>query len=100
MDFVKRYPILTAILALCVAAFAAESFFLWSFNKSVSIADRNLRSARTDADKAEHQPVAPSADNLDAAKSNAAALQAVLDTVKTTFPEHPDPNHRHPQRPG
>ena len=89
MDFVKRYPILTAILAFCLAAFAAESYFLWSFNRSVSLADKDRGSTRTKAENAEKLSPAPSADNRDAAQANAADLKTVLDTVKSTFQDTP-----------
>jgi len=89
MDFVKRYPVLTSIVAFCVAAFAVESFFLWSFSKSVNTADKTLVQARKDAHAAEAVSPAPNADNLAAAKQNSDDLKAELDKVKSTFQDTP-----------
>ena len=89
MDSIKRYPVLTAILALCVAAFAAESYFLWSFNGRVSSARNDREAAVRKAHDAEKLNPAPTAENRDAAAKNAEELKAVLAKVKATFQETP-----------
>jgi len=85
MDFVKRNPILTAILVICVAAFAVESYFLWSFNGKVAVAKRNLSNAQAKAESDEKAVPAPTPENKDAALKNVDALQASLNKTTTTL---------------
>ncbi|HTB62679.1 MAG TPA: Amuc_1100 family pilus-like protein [Opitutales bacterium] len=87
MDFAKRYPILTAIVAFCVVAFAAESFFLWKFNKDNVALERDRNEARHKAESIAHDDTvtAPTPENLAAAAKNADALKADLDKVKAAF---------------
>jgi len=89
MDFAKRNPILTTILALCVALFVAESYFLWSFSGSVSTARRELSRSIGRAKDVEKLNPAPTAENRDAAAKNAEELKAVLTKVKSTFQDTP-----------
>lgn len=92
MDFVKRYPILTAILVFCILAFAGEMFFLRTFSRSVAIAERDRSTAkqRAQGSLGEQMAIAPTPDNLAAAQQNANDLKAVLDTVKSTLQDTPD----------
>jgi hypothetical protein len=89
MDSVKRYPILTAVLALCVAAFAVESFFVWRFNNQVVFAQRSLNTARSIAEALEQTSPAPNDDNKAAALKNVDDLQATLDKVTKTLTDFP-----------
>jgi len=89
MDSVKRYPVLTAVLALCVAAFAVESFFLWRFNTQVTVAQRNLQTAQSTAQNLEKASPAPTDDNKAAALKNVDDLQATLDKVTKTLSDTP-----------
>jgi len=85
MDFVKRYPVLTAVLALCVAAFAVESYFLWSFNGQVAVAKRNLQNAQASAESAEKAVPAPTPENKAAALKNVEDLQSSLNLTTSTL---------------
>jgi len=85
MDFVKRNPILTTILVICVAAFAVESYFLWSFNGKVAVAKRNLSNAQAKAESDEKALPAPTADNKAAALKNVDDLQASLNKTISTL---------------
>ncbi len=89
MDSVKRYPVLTAVLALCVAAFAVESFFLWRFNTQIMLVQRNLKTAHDTAQAMEQASPAPTDDNKSAALKNVDDLQAALDKVTNTLQNTP-----------
>jgi hypothetical protein len=89
MDSVKRYPVLTAVLALCVAAFAVESFFLYRFNTQVTVAQRNLKTAQSTAQTLEQASPAPTDDNKATALKNVDDLQATLDKVTKTLSDTP-----------
>src|SRR5882724_5530240 len=89
MDFVKRNPILTAVLAVCVLAFAVESYFLWSLNSRSVAAQRSLKSAQATAENAEKVPTSPNADNKAAALKNVDELQASLDKTTATLTQTP-----------
>jgi hypothetical protein len=87
MDFAKRNPILTAIVAFCVVAFAAESFFLWKFSRDNVTLEEDARTARRNAESIarDNTVPAPTQANRDAAAKNAEELKAALDQVKATF---------------
>jgi len=89
MDSVKRYPILAAVLAICVIAFAVESFFLWRFNTQVIVAQRNLKTSRDIAESLNKASPAPNEENKAAALKNVDDLQATLDKVTKTLSDTP-----------
>jgi hypothetical protein len=89
MDSVKRYPVLTAVLALCIAAFAVESYFLYRFNTEVTAAQHNLKTAQSTAQMLEQASPAPTDDNKTAALKNVNDLQATLDKVTKTLSDTP-----------
>jgi len=89
MDFVKRNPILTAVLAICVAAFAVESFFLVRFNSAVTVAQRNLQTSDSNAKSAVSQQPAPTAENKAAAQKNVADLNDDLQHIVSTLQDTP-----------
>ncbi len=89
MDFAKRYPLLTTIIAVCVVAFLVELFFLWKFSSNVSVAEAQLKSSRSKAESAAKQSPAPSQENLDAATKNVAELKAELADVDHTLQDTP-----------
>lgn len=89
MDFAKRYPLLTTIIAVCVVAFLVELFFLWKFSSNVSVAEAQLKSSRSKAESAAKQTPAPSQDNLDAATKNVMELKAELADVDHTLQDTP-----------
>ena len=90
MDFVKRYPLLSAVLAFCVAAFAAELFFLWKFSSNATKFQAQLKTSQTSAKSAESQAPAPSNQNLDSATKNVDDLKAELDDVHKTLQDTPE----------
>ncbi len=89
MDFAKRYPLLTTILAVCVIAFLVELFFLWKFSSNVNVANAQLKSSISKADTAAKQTPAPSQDNLAAATKNVEELKAELADVDHTLQDTP-----------
>lgn len=89
MDFAKRYPLLTTILAVCVIAFIVELVFLLKFSSNVNVANAQLKSSMSKADASAKQTPAPSQENLDAATKNVEELKAELADVDHTLQDTP-----------
>ncbi len=81
MDAIKRYPIFSAVLIVCLLTFATEAFFLWFYNSKARAAEKNFTSAVHDRDKTLVLDPAPTADNLAKAKDNVTNLRKQLDDV-------------------
>jgi hypothetical protein len=96
MDFAKRYPVLTAVLAVCVLAFAVEAFFVFREHKIERQAVIARGAVQQKLQGALALAPAPTAENLDAAKQNAQALSdqyqgivAGLEKSSQSFPPPP-----------
>ncbi len=90
MDFVKRYPLLTAVLAVCVTAFAVELFFLWRFSTNATTLQSQLKQSQSKAETAARQTPAPSDQNLADATKNVDDLNAELADVHKTLQDTPE----------
>jgi len=85
LDFIKRYPILTGILAVCLIGFAVEVFFVVRAHSSEVKESKLLKTAQNALSTAMAAKPAPSDDNLQAAKQNVTQLQKQLDDIVSSL---------------
>jgi hypothetical protein len=85
LDFFKRYPIFTALLAVCLLGFAVEVFFVFKSRTVAGKAHRSLASAESSLSAALSVSPAATDANLQAAKQNVADLQGQLDGIVKTL---------------
>jgi hypothetical protein len=85
MAFIKRYPILISVLALCVVAFGVEAFLFVHFRGIANQAQSKLDAAQRNLQVAMGVPIAPTEQNRAAAKANLDQLQDQLHLIGKTL---------------
>jgi hypothetical protein len=78
MPFLKRYPVLSTLLILCVAAFIAEAAFVYVFSLKVRTQTAALKKSQQELSTAAANSIAPTDDNLKLAKANVDDLNQEL----------------------
>jgi hypothetical protein len=81
LDFFKRYPVFTAVLAVCLIAFLTEVVFVFRANGAAQKAQKSLKAAESSLTTALNAQPAASAANLQSAQQNVKDLQGQLDGI-------------------
>ncbi|MGA2052934.1 MAG: hypothetical protein ABSH19_06460, partial [Opitutales bacterium] len=84
-DFFKRYPVFTAVLAVCLLGFAVEVFFVFKAHTAAVKAHKSLTSAESNLRTALNASPAATDANVQAAKQNVSDLQNQLDGIVQTL---------------
>ena len=84
-EFLKRYPIFTGMVAVCVLAFAVELFLVFRASSATVKADRALKTAVGTLTTTLTATPATTSENLQAAQQNLKDLQAKLDGIVKTL---------------